>query len=88
MRTRLQRVNERIVRNGILISDEELDEQLRVVAVVEQESASTFYFEVVTGVAFRWFADIAVDVVVVEVGLGGRGRERTSSMPTSRSLRT
>ena len=68
----LQRVNERIVRNGIPISDEELDEQLRVVALVEQElGLDPSYFEVVTGAAFRWFADIAVDVAVVEVGLGG-----------------
>jgi dihydrofolate synthase / folylpolyglutamate synthase len=68
----LQRVNERISRNGIPISDEELDEQLRVVALVEQElGLDPSYFEVVTGAAFRWFADIAVDVAVVEVGLGG-----------------
>ena len=29
-------------------------------------------FELLTAAAFRWFADIAVDVAVVEVGLGGR----------------
>ncbi|HEV7887039.1 MAG TPA: cyanophycin synthetase, partial [Acidimicrobiales bacterium] len=28
-------------------------------------------FELLTAAAFRWFADIAVDVAVVEVGLGG-----------------
>ena len=68
----LQRVNERIVRNDEPISDEELDEQLRVVALVERElGLDPSYFEVVTAAAFRWFADIAVDVAVVEVGLGG-----------------
>jgi dihydrofolate synthase/folylpolyglutamate synthase len=30
------------------------------------------YFELLTAAAFRWFADVAVDVAVVEVGLGGR----------------
>ena len=30
------------------------------------------YFEAVTAAAFRWFADIAVDVAVIEVGLLGR----------------
>ena len=30
------------------------------------------YFEIVTAAAFRWFADVAVDVAVVEVGLLGR----------------
>ena len=30
------------------------------------------YFEILTGAAFRWFADVAVEAAVVEVGLGGR----------------
>ena len=30
------------------------------------------YFELLTAAAFRWFADVAVDVAVVEVGLLGR----------------
>ena len=30
------------------------------------------YFEAATAAAFRWFADVAVDVAVVEVGLLGR----------------
>jgi dihydrofolate synthase/folylpolyglutamate synthase len=68
----LQTVNERIVRNDEPITDEELDEQLRVVALVERElEIDPSYFEVVTGAALRWFADVAVDVAVVEVGLGG-----------------
>ncbi len=68
----LQRVNERIVRNGEPITDDELDEQLRVVALVEQEiGVDPSYFEVLTGAALRWFADVAVDVAVLEVGLGG-----------------
>ena len=29
------------------------------------------YFEILTAAALRWFADVAVDVAVVEVGLGG-----------------
>jgi dihydrofolate synthase/folylpolyglutamate synthase len=68
----LERVNERIVRNDELISDDELDEQLRVVALVEQEiGLDPSYFEVLTGAALRWFADVAVDLAVLEVGLGG-----------------
>ena len=47
-----QRVNERIVRNDEPISDSELDEQLRVVSLVEQElGLDPSYFEVVTGAA-------------------------------------
>lgn len=30
------------------------------------------FFEITTGMAFRWFADSAVDMAVIEVGLGGR----------------
>ncbi len=30
------------------------------------------FFEITTGMAFRWFADEGVDVAVVETGLGGR----------------
>jgi dihydrofolate synthase/folylpolyglutamate synthase len=68
----LQRVNERIVRNGEQITDDELDEQLRVVALVEREiGLDPSYFEVLTGAALRWFADVAADVAVLEVGLGG-----------------
>ncbi len=30
------------------------------------------FFEITTGMAFRWFADEEVDLAVIEVGLGGR----------------
>ena len=30
------------------------------------------HFEIMVAAAYRWFADAAVDVAVVEVGLGGR----------------
>lgn len=30
------------------------------------------FFEITTGLAFKWFADECVDIAVVEVGLGGR----------------
>src|ERR1700726_1924525 len=30
------------------------------------------WFEIMTGAAFRWFADRPVDASVIEVGLGGR----------------
>src|SRR5207244_3833857 len=35
-------------------------------------SVSPSFFEILTAAVFRWFADIAVDAAVVEVGLGGR----------------
>lgn len=30
------------------------------------------FFEITTGLAFKWFADMDVDMAVIEVGLGGR----------------
>ncbi len=68
----LERVNERMARDGEPIDDESLAELLSAVAVVEpfvDEQPS--YFEVLTAAALRWFGDVALDVAVVEVGLGG-----------------
>jgi dihydrofolate synthase / folylpolyglutamate synthase len=68
----LERVNERMMINGEPIDDAELDEQLRVVALVEREiGLDASYFEVVIAAALRWFADVAIDVAAIEVGLGG-----------------
>jgi len=70
----LARVNERIVRNGEPIGDDELDELLATVAAVEELLPDApSYFEILTAAALRWFGDVAVDVAVVEVGLGGTG---------------
>ena len=69
----LQRVNERLSHCGEPIPDEELVEVLDAVARVEPLIGSrATHFEVLSAAAFRWFADVAVDVAVVEVGLGGR----------------
>ena len=39
------------------------------------------FFEITTGMAFKWFADEGVDVAVVEVGLGGRLDSTNIIMP-------
>jgi dihydrofolate synthase/folylpolyglutamate synthase len=69
----LERVNERIKRNGEPITDEDFAEQIAGIADVEAiTGVRPTYFEAVTAAAFRWFADVAVDVAVVEVGMLGR----------------
>ncbi|MEM9515042.1 MAG: folylpolyglutamate synthase/dihydrofolate synthase family protein [Actinomycetota bacterium] len=69
----LERINERITRNGEPISDEDLAEQIAAIADLEALlGIEPSYFEIVTAAAFRWFADVAVDALVVEVGLLGR----------------
>ena len=68
----LERVNERMSIDGEPISEDALDEMLYAVSLVEQSvGVDPSYFDVVTSAAFRWFADEAVDVAVVEVGMGG-----------------
>jgi dihydrofolate synthase / folylpolyglutamate synthase len=68
----LERLNERIAWGGEPISDPELAEVLSLVAAVEPslEQPPT-YFEIVTAAAYRWFADSAVEVAAIEVGMGG-----------------
>lgn len=69
-------VSERIRVGGRPIDDESLRDVLQVVArasakVAERHGAAT-YFEVLTGAALLYFAREAVDLAVLEVGLGGR----------------
>ena len=40
--------------------------------LTEQDFEGLSFFEITTGMAFRWFADQAVDIAVIETGLGGR----------------
>jgi dihydrofolate synthase/folylpolyglutamate synthase len=69
----LERVNERISRNGEPIDDDDFAEQVAAIADLEALiGVRPTYFETITASAFRWFADIAVDVAVIEVGLLGR----------------
>ncbi|MGA1745930.1 MAG: dihydrofolate synthase, partial [Ilumatobacteraceae bacterium] len=69
----LERVNERMCINGEPIGDDQLAENVLAIADLEQLVGTRLsYFEVMTAVAFRWFADSAIDVGVIEVGLLGR----------------
>jgi dihydrofolate synthase/folylpolyglutamate synthase len=69
----LERINERLKRNGEPISDEDFAEQIAGIADLELiTGVRPTYFEAVTAAAFRWFADVAVDVAVIEVGMLGR----------------
>jgi dihydrofolate synthase / folylpolyglutamate synthase len=78
----LEHVNERIAYQGLPIPDDDLDELLGTVALVEQAlDLHPSYFEILTAAAFRWFADLAVDAAVVEVGLGGTW-DATNSLDT------
>jgi len=70
--------NERIEAEGRYISDEDLekhtDEVLECVAgMVAEGHESPTEFEVITAIALQFFKERALDFVVLETGLGGRG---------------
>src|SRR5438094_927315 len=70
-------IRERIVVDGAPVSAERFieayEEILPYVRLVdEHHPAAMSFFEVLTGMAFAIFADTPVDVVVLEVGVGGR----------------
>src|SRR5260370_26615164 len=65
--------NERMVWNGEPSSDEALSEHLLAMEPLERHmGVELTHFEVLTAAAYTWFADLAIDVGVIEVGLGGR----------------
>lgn len=69
----LERVTERLSMNGEMISDDAFAEQLEAIAELERHTGvRPTRFDILTLAAFRWFANEAVDVMVNEVGLGGR----------------
>jgi dihydrofolate synthase/folylpolyglutamate synthase len=69
----LEVINERIAWDGEPIGDAELGRAIGLVAAAaEVAGVDPSYFEILTAAAFAFFADVAVDVAVVEVGMLGR----------------
>lgn len=74
----LEVFNERIEFNGAYISDEDLEIYTEKVLAKAKEMVaegleSPTEFEIVTAIAFLYFAEKQADYVVLEVGLGGTG---------------
>ena len=68
----LEHVRERVVWNGDPIDDASLARVLTQIEVTEEFLAELpSYFEIMVAAAFTFFADVAVHVGVVEVGMGG-----------------
>lgn len=66
-------VRERLQINGQLIGKTDFAELTRRVALVtEKLDFVPTFFELTTAMAFTWFAEEAVDIAVIETGLGGR----------------
>src|SRR4051812_7129439 len=75
----LQRINERIRVNGEQISDPEFAEihdrveEIANVLVAERKLPHPpTFFEMLTAIAFEYFASVRVEIAILEVGMGGR----------------
>lgn len=73
----LERYNERFLINGQEISNEDFAEEITMMKSICSELAAEgqavpTLFEIVTGAAFHYFAKQNVDVLILEVGLGGQ----------------
>ncbi len=81
----LRRFNERMQINGKQIEDNTLAE---IVTEIQRHADAMDEapngFEMMTAAALRWFADSGCDIVVLEVGLGGR-YDATNVIPPARS---
>ena len=73
----LDRYNERFIINGQQISDNDFAKEItllkEICATLSAEGkAVPTLFEIVTGAAFHYFAEKKVDILILEVGLGGK----------------
>jgi dihydrofolate synthase / folylpolyglutamate synthase len=73
----LERIEERLSLNGVTATPEQFAQAVQDVAAFadlyeERSGRLLTYFELTAAMAFAWFADQAVDLAIVEVGLGGR----------------
>lgn len=66
-------IRERIVVNGEMISHYDFNKLTRLLEThVSKAKPTPTYFDVLTAMALKYFADQKVDIAVVECGLGGR----------------
>lgn len=68
----LHSFRERIRINGELIPESEVVRLIHGMRPLLEQVAGITTFEVMTGLAFAWFAQVGVEWAVLEVGLGGR----------------
>ncbi len=66
-------IRERLQINGQMIGRNDfVDLTNRIAAAAEKLKFEPSFFELMTAMAFTWFAEEAVDIAVIETGLGGR----------------
>jgi len=66
-------IRERIQVNGVMIPHADFSRLMRLVEpIVARAKPVPTFFDVMTAVAFKYFAEQKIDIAVVETGLGGR----------------
>ena len=64
---------ERVVVNGVKITEEEVVKYTKqVIEVIEREAISVSFFSIITMIAFLQFRDNNIDYAVIECGIGAR----------------
>jgi len=79
----LLRMNERIKISGEEISDEEIYKYAVKIdrIITDDKDLHPTYFDILTAIAFLYFAESSVDIAVVETGLGGKLDSTNVLMP-------
>jgi dihydrofolate synthase/folylpolyglutamate synthase len=66
-------IRERIQINGVMIPHADFSRLIRLVEpIVARAKPMPTFFDVMTAVAFKYFAEQKIDIAIVETGLGGR----------------
>ncbi len=68
----LHSFRERIQTNGVYIPESDFVNLVREIRPLAEQDEDLTTFEVATVMAFQYFAQMGIDIAVVEVGLGGR----------------
>ncbi len=73
----LERYNERFTINGTEISDADFAREISLMRHISEKMqkenlSPPTLFEIITGAAFHYFAEKKVDILILEVGLGGK----------------
>lgn len=71
----LEKVNERIMMNDVMITDNQFIQYMNDIYPLLQEGQvgeGSNFFEILTVIAFMYYRDMKVDIALIETGIGGK----------------
>lgn len=80
----LEIVNERIMMNDVMITDEQIIYYMNEIYPLLQEGQvgnGSNFFEILTVIAFMYYKDMNVDIAIIETGIGGKFDSTNVLMP-------